>query len=161
MMHDIMDVLEVKICRDLLFLDTDRLPLMNPWDIRDSERNLDNGYSFVCNNPNYRRIALQQVFGGMHRRGIDIASSTRQIQGRWILVAEARDAYRAAAEGFRELLMLAIAFICGMAGRGTEMLSLLFRNKGAAQRNIYVQLGCIMIITSYHKGQNITGTTKV
>jgi hypothetical protein len=161
MMHDIMDVLEIKICRDLLFLDTDRLPRMNPWDIRDSERNLDNGYSFVCNNPDYRRIALQQVFGGMRERGIDLASVTRRVQGRWILVVEARDAYRTAAEGFRELLMPAIAFICGMAGRGTEMLSLLFRNKGAAQRNIYVQLGCIMIITSYHKGQNITGTTKV
>jgi hypothetical protein len=58
MMHDIMDVLEIKICRDLLFLDTDRLPRMNPWDIRDSERNLDNSYSFICNNPDYRRIAL-------------------------------------------------------------------------------------------------------
>jgi hypothetical protein len=74
----------------------------------------------------------------MRERGIDLASVTRRVQGRWILVAEARDAYHTVVEGFRELLMLAIAFICGIAGRGTEMLSLLFRNKSAAQRNIYV-----------------------
>jgi hypothetical protein len=74
----------------------------------------------------------------MRERGIDLALVTRRVQGHWTLVAEARDAYRAIAEGFRELLILAIALIYGIAECSTEMLSLLTRNKSAAQQNIYI-----------------------
>jgi hypothetical protein len=57
---------------------------------------------------------------------------------------------------FRELLMLLITWTCGQAGRGTEMLSIRYKNVPTAQRNIYLMDGQIVIITTWHKSQNIT-----
>lgn len=62
---------------------------------------------------------------------------------------------------FRELILLAINWTDGLTGRGTEMLSLLFKNKMAAGRNLIVSNGQIMIITEYHKSQAIMDNIKV
>src|SRR5947199_10786638 len=56
---------------------------------------------------------------------------------------------------FRELILLAINWTAGLTGRGTEMLSLLYKNKMAAARNLIVQDGQIVIVTEYHKSQSI------
>jgi hypothetical protein len=62
---------------------------------------------------------------------------------------------------FLELLLLAINWTCGQAGRGTEMLSILYKNKMSADRNIYLLDGQVMIATEYHKSQAIMDDIKV
>ena len=64
-------------------------------------------------------------------------------------------------EEFMELCLMAMNFTCGQTGRGTEMLSIVYKNIAAADRNVILLDGQIMISTEYHKSQSITDDIKV
>jgi len=78
-----------------------------------------------------------------------------------VMIKEATDKYTQHDIEFRELILLAINWTCGQTGRGTEMLSLLYKNKMSATRNVMIENGQIVIETEYHKSQNITDDIKV
>jgi len=81
--------------------------------------------------------------------------------GQLVFRATGVDEYTRYDKEFRELILLAINWTPGLTGRGTEMLSLLFKNKMAAGRNLIVLDGQIMVITEYHKSQSIMDDVKV
>jgi superfamily II DNA helicase RecQ len=63
---------------------------------------------------------------------------------------------------FREWMLLLINFLGGMAGRGTEMLSQLYKNKMNGRRNLFVSAanGQAYSVTEYHKSEPITDSLK-
>ena len=81
--------------------------------------------------------------------------------GKLVFLTAGMDEYTRADIEFRELILLAINWTDALTGRGTEMLSLLFKNKMSAGRNVVVHDGQIMIITEYHKSQAIMDALKV
>ena len=62
---------------------------------------------------------------------------------------------------FREFIILTINWINTLTRREIEILSLLFKNKMAAGRNLIVLNGQFMILTEYHKSQAIMDDIKV
>ena len=70
--------------------------------------------------------------------------------------------FGATIERFLEDLAFLAHVTGGQASRGTELLSLRFRNtQGGGLRNVFLDRGLIMLITGYHKGYNQSGITRV
>lgn len=71
--------------------------------------------------------------------------------------------YIANVERFLERLLLLIHITGGQPARGTELLSIQYRNPldGQGRRNVFLENGLISFVTYYHKGYNISGSTKI
>ena len=71
-------------------------------------------------------------------------------------------AYKAQVDTFLETLLLLVHMTSGQPARGTELLSLRYTNTvNGHHRNIFVDNGMVSTVTTYHKGYNITGSTKI
>lgn len=70
--------------------------------------------------------------------------------------------YKLQVDAFLEQLLLLIHVTSGQPARGTEVLSLRYKNSLHGQnRNIFVEDGLVSTVTSYHKGYAVTGSTKI
>lgn len=71
-------------------------------------------------------------------------------------------AYFSKIDQFLEQMLLLIHTTSEQPARGIELLSLQHSNTAQGHhRSIFVEEGLISTVTSYHKGYNITGTTKI
>jgi superfamily II DNA or RNA helicase len=70
-------------------------------------------------------------------------------------------AYFSSLAEFRTKLLLLVHLTAGQPARGTELLSVRFRNTTeGGYRNIFLESGLLNITTLWHKGYTITGNTK-
>jgi hypothetical protein len=75
---------------------------------------------------------------------------------------KAVQAYLAEKDRFLELLLLCVHLTAGQPARGTEVLSLRHCNTvHGRHRSIFIENGLVSTVTAYHKGYNITGSTKI
>jgi hypothetical protein len=75
---------------------------------------------------------------------------------------KAVQAYFEKVDKFLERLLLLIHMTGGQPPRGTELIGLQYSNTAQGQhRGIFLEEGLISTVTSYHKGYNITGSTKI
>ncbi|KAI1663260.1 DUF3505 domain containing protein [Pyrenophora tritici-repentis] len=75
---------------------------------------------------------------------------------------KAVQAYFDKVDKFLERLLLLIHMTGGQPPRGTELIGLQHSNSAQGQhRGVFVEEGLISTVTSYHKGYNITGSTKI
>ncbi|KAI1583541.1 hypothetical protein PtrCC142_012250, partial [Pyrenophora tritici-repentis] len=75
---------------------------------------------------------------------------------------KAVQAYFEKVDKFLERLLLLIHMTGGQPPRGTELIGLQHSNTAQGQhRGIFLEEGLISTVTSYHKGYNITGSTKI
>ena len=71
-------------------------------------------------------------------------------------------AYSSRLDNFLEQILLLIHLTAGQPARGTELMSLQHSNTAQGHhRSIFIEEGLISTVTSYHKGYNITGSTKI
>ena len=71
-------------------------------------------------------------------------------------------AYKEKVTRFLELLLLLIHLTSGQLARGTEILSICHMNTVHGHHcNIFIENGMVSTVTSYHKGYNVTGSTKI
>jgi len=160
MVHDILRRAEVILSRQLLFRDSDKIESINPYTFVDSESNFNNGDYFATTIPDYEVIARQMVMNALMNS--DNWDKMMVIEdGKLVFLAAGKDEYTKNDTQFRELILLAINWTCALTGRGPEMLSLLYKNKMSAGRNLVILDGQFMIITEYHKSQAITEDIQV
>jgi len=69
--------------------------------------------------------------------------------------------YERTVDEFLSLLVILTNVTCGVAGRGTEMLSMRYCNSRESDRNVFVEDGQIMIVTQYHKSMAMMDSLKV
>jgi hypothetical protein len=75
---------------------------------------------------------------------------------------KAVQAYLVEKDGFLELLLLCVHLTAGQPARGTEVLSLRHCNTvHGRHRSVFIENGLVSTVTAYHKGYNITGSTKI
>jgi len=75
---------------------------------------------------------------------------------------KAVQAYFDKVNAFLERLLLLVHMTGGQPARGTELIGLQHSNTAQGQhRGIFVEEGLISTVTFYHKGYNITGSTKI
>jgi hypothetical protein len=90
----------------------------------------------------------------------EMVSLTQEDQVIW--KKNAVQAYFAKLDQFLEQMLLLIHITSGQPARGTELLSLQHSNTAQGHhRNVFIEEGLISTVTSYHKGYNITGSTKI
>jgi hypothetical protein len=89
-----------------------------------------------------------------------MVSLTQEDQVVW--KKKAVQAYFSKLDQFLEQMLLLIHITSGQPARGTELLSLQHCNTAQGHhRSIFIEEGLISTVTSYHKGYNITGSTKI
>jgi len=160
MNKDILRRAEAILSRQLLFRNTDTIDSFDPYIYIDQERNFNNGFSLASLIPDYRHRAREVIMTSLGRSS-KWNSMVRVNENGIEFLAEGKDQYMQADDDFRELILVEMNWTGGLTGRGTEMESLLFENKQAAGRNIYIDDGQIKVITEYHKSQAITDDIKV
>jgi hypothetical protein len=160
MIKDIHRRAECILSRRLLFRDSDRIEPINPYMYIDSESNLNNDDYFATTIPDYKDAARRTIMDAL-MKSEKWDEMTAIEDGQLVFLAAGVDEYTKHDTEFRELILLGINWTDALTGRGTEMLSLLFKNKMSAGRNVIVQNGQIMIATDYHKSQAITDDIKV
>jgi hypothetical protein len=160
MMNDIIHNAESILSRHLLFRDSNTIDPINPYDIVDSKGDCTAGDYFASRNPDFKDNARRYIIHELCKS--DKWKTIMEVcDGKMVMKTEAMDKYTKHDTEFRELILLAINWTCGQTGRGTEMLSLLYKNKMSATRNVMIENGQMVIETEYHKSQNITDDIKV
>lgn len=151
---------ECILSRRLLFRDSDKIELINPYMFVDSEGNFNNDDYFATTIPDHEDAARRTVMDALMKSEKWDQMMTIE-DGQLVFLAAGVDEYTKDDTEFRELIVLAINWTDGLTGRGTEILSLLFKNKMAAGRNLIILNGQFMVLTEYHKSQAIMDDIKV
>jgi hypothetical protein len=153
---------------DLLFIPPGSILHMNPYSFQDKEGEGENGWNMADGIPDYAGKAVDTIFENLAKSpNADFyvkwkpGSTTRTAEDIDGITDEGLEAYHRIDVAFRERLLLAINYCCGMTGRGTEITPLRFKNRAEAKRNIFIDGGQIMIVTTYHKAQTITRSSDV
>jgi len=137
-----------------------RLPLN---EIKDNPANTTHGWCFLHDHRN------QHIFQPGERWLIQRILGKEWLQNEFVQVAkegdiEWKDAaikeYNAEAASFLRLLLLLVHLTAGQPARGTELMSLRYLN-GTYHRNVFIEHGLVAVVTSYHKGYSIQGSTKI
>ncbi|KAF3031175.1 hypothetical protein E8E12_000438 [Didymella heteroderae] len=90
----------------------------------------------------------------------EMLSLTEEQQVNW--KKNAVQAYFSKLDNFLEQMLLLIHLTAGQPARGTELMSLQQSNTAQGHhRSIFIEEGLVSTVTSYHKGYNITGSTKI
>jgi hypothetical protein len=160
MVKDIHRRAECILSRRLLFRDSDTIEAINPYMYIDSESNFNNDDYFATTIPDYEDAARRTIMNALMKSEKWDEMMTVE-NGQLVFLAAGVDEYTKNDTEFRELIVLAINWTGGLTGRGMEILSLLFKNKMAAGRNLIVWNGQLMVVTEYHKSQAITDDIKV
>jgi hypothetical protein len=155
---DILRKAEMILSRELLFQATDTIEDINPYDIIDNQGCRDNRYFFANHIPQYRERARERLVKNLGDR-IKRMVTVEDRQMRW--KDTEIDQYAAVQTKFLEHILIAFNIVGGLTGRGTEMLSVLYRNTSATDRHILIQDGQVIVATQYHKSQNVMDALKV
>jgi len=159
MPREILRNAELILSRQLMFQNSDTITAVNPY-IVDDESIVDVGHFFGETIPDHRHIARSTIIDNLHAAG-KFEKMTKVIGNEVIWQQCGTREYAAAQEEFLESVLVAMNLTCGQTGRGMEMLSIVFKNITAADRNVILLDGQIMISTEYHKSQAIMDDIKV
>jgi Orsellinic acid/F9775 biosynthesis cluster protein D len=159
---DIMTEAEEILSKRLMFLLDGKVPDINLWEFKDDQTREDIGYYFASEWKDGWDGGRSQMVDWLLEAGDPLGLLGEQDEGGvQEFIKSAVDEYNAIDREFRVLLYLVILFTAGGPPRGTEMMSIKFMNTRDGIRNFFVFLGRVMMVTSYHKSQGITGKEKV
>jgi hypothetical protein len=126
-------------------------------DLADDPTHTKRGVSFLNNKKNgledKREVMLGRAKDHRNRRKLRSRIGDWQLRHirRWL-----RDV-----DEFRELLLLCVHITVGQPARGTEIISVRFKNGFMQDRNVYIIYGQVAIITRYHKSQSQQDKPKI
>ena len=160
MVKDIIRSAETLLIRRLMFCNSDTVEPINPYTFIDSETDYVNNHYFAASDPEYRNTARTKLLTSL-RKSEHWERMLEVENGELKFVKAEVDVYTKDDIAFRELILLAINWTGELTGRGTEILSLLFKNKMAAARNVIIQDGQVILMIEYHKSQAVMDDIKV
>jgi hypothetical protein len=140
----------------------DIVPLVNLYRLKDDSANSKPGWSFL---DNLRNDQLQGHDQWLLNRVLDESWLQQEflIKGTKVMWRrKTAEQYLKQANTFLELLLLLIHILGGQPAQGTELLSLQLCNTvHGLRRNIFIENGLVGFVTFYHKGYNVSGSTKI
>ena len=113
--------------------DSDTIEPINLYMYIDSESNFNNDDYFATTIPDHKNAARGTIMDTLMKSKKWDQMMTIE-DGQLVFLAAGVDEYTKHDTEFRELIVLGINWTDGLMGRGTEILSLLFKNKMAAGR---------------------------
>jgi hypothetical protein len=163
--HDQVDRLQTQVDNLLLQSPSSSppsVPKLELSHIYDDHAHLAKGWNFLLDPRNQTQFAgsqrwiLDRVIQEPHlrRRFLDIRPESQQFAWK----QEAAKDYLVQIDQFLERLLL----VCHFTAGGTELLSLRHINTIHGQhRNIFIENGLVGLVTAYHKGYHMTGSTSL
>jgi hypothetical protein len=144
----------------------DIVPPVHLYRLQDNHSNGQKGWNFLKDQRNADELQeggdrwlLNRVLENDWLRD-EMVAMNPESQLRW--KKKAVQAYFDKVDKFLERLLLLIHMTGGQPPRGTELIGLQHSNTAQGQhRGIFLEEGLISTVTSYHKGYNITGSTKI
>ncbi|CAN9210663.1 hypothetical protein AA0121_g11547 [Alternaria tenuissima] len=144
----------------------DVIPTFELRDLKDDPTESAKGWSF-CNDPRNKHVLpegkrwmLDRVLEADVLRAEFIELRKNDSKVLWKVTAAKK--YISKIESFLERLLLLVHITAGQPARGTEILSLRHCNTvNGHHRSIFIKNGLVSTVTSYHKGYNIVGSTKI
>jgi len=152
--HDCVDKLESFLAR-LMFIST--VPDVDLNSVRDNPNNHNVGHYFAMENEDAATDGRRRMLERLQKS--NGFSQWQCLDGSWRqeMILE----YEREVEEFLSVLIILINMTCGVAGRGTEMLSIRYCNTRDVDRNIFMEDGQVMIVTQYHKSMARMDSLKV
>ena len=140
------------------------VPCFHLRDIKDNAAEGERGWNFL-KDPRNRHVLpdganwmLNRVLTNDFLRDEFLYADPKSLKATW--VQRAVDQYTDRVTRFLTQLLLLIHLTSGQPARGTEILSLRHTNT-TQHRNIFVEDGLVSTVTTYHKGYNVTNSTKI
>ena len=155
---DILRTAEKLLSRELLFQSIDLIESFNPYEMMDNESCKNNKYWFADHIQGHSKRARDTIIQNLRERVREIVT-IEDGQMKWDPVAV--NNYKRSHEKFLEHLSIGFNTLGGLAGRGPEMLSLLYRNTPETDRHIMIQDGQLMTVSGCHKSQDVMDCLKV
>jgi hypothetical protein len=152
--HDCIDKMECFLAR-LLFISS--LPDVDLNTVQDNPNDDHIGHYFVLDKEDAMTDARRRMLDCLQRR--NELSQWQYRDGSWNCgkVVE----YERMVDEFLSVLAILTNVTCGVAGRGTEMLSIRYCNTRELDRNVFVEDGQIMVVTQYYKSMAMMDSLKV
>lgn len=158
---DLIRQAEKILSTELQFREEETVSEIDLYTIVDYQYTASSEYSFLEEISEYRRTARKNLLANLQRRkyckDFVICSEDFQLEYQ----ATGIKLYRRKQREFLNLLAILVVLTCGSTGRGTEMLSVRYKNKNQADRNVFILEGQVMLYTEYHKSQQIMQDVKV
>ena len=152
----------------LLCVDESRestIPELFLQDIRDDPTNNTRNWCFL-NDPR-NKAAFVNRGEWLLNRVLDAEPLQRQFVnvcngGRVVWRAPEAKKYLTRVDAFLERLLLLVHLTSGQPARATELVGLRYKNTISSHlRDVFVEDGLVTMVTAYHKGYSITGSTKI
>lgn len=171
LIHSLTSELRTLLYIKLLYIKDDSqsdLPALTLAKLSDNPSNTDIGWSFLKDNRNsdlfridsrtwlFNRFLAKPEMANYYTRGIH--SESGDIDWNIIKIIEYFNYIRQ----FKDLLLVLTHLISGAPARGTELLSIRYRNTDiGGLRNLFIENGLISLVPIYYKGYNLTAKPKV
>ena len=155
---DILRTTERLMSRELLFRSTDLVESFNPYEMMDNESCKDNKYWFGNHIGGHCKTARDTIIMNLGERIKEmVIMEDGQMKWNPVFVNN----FKRGHEKVLEHLSIGFNTLGGLAGRGPEMLCLLYHNTPETDRHIMIQDGQLMTVSGYHKSQNVTDCLNV
>ncbi|TMC15887.1 MAG: DEAD/DEAH box helicase, partial [Chloroflexi bacterium] len=151
------------LTEELLFGDATPLETLNLFELVDDFEVSNKNHSFMseeCNEMAEGRRGMMNRLKGNKGRWDEMMQMNEERNELKFNSFKARE-YESQVERFLELLLILIHITGGQPARGAEITTLRYVNWSTGTRNIFVEDGQIMIVTSYHKAQALTDKLNV
>ena len=156
----------------LMMLEEDgntQLPELDLGKLFDNAAEMTEGWSFLSDTRNvwavegerwmWRRMWEEKKMKKQFTRGLDRVKSRQDI--RWN--KKGVEDYLRSVSRFKEELFVLVHLTAGALARGTEVLSIQYKNgrDSRAQRGVFIDRGMVEFVTSYHKGYSASQKVKI
>lgn len=148
----------------------DIIPPLSMRELRDNVSEEKRGWSFLQDKRNEKQLIGEN--GWLFHRVMDndwlleefTGVSKSPLTGAYAMKWKPQPVrnYLTRVDAFLERLLLLMHITSGQPARGTEIVTLRVQNTILGHhRNVFIEDGLVSIVTSYHKGYAITGSTKI
>jgi len=146
-----------------------QLPELDLGKLFDNAAEMTEGWSFLSDTRNvwavegerwmWRRMWEEKKMKKQFTRGLDRVKSRQDI--RWN--KKGVEDYLRSVSRFKEELFVLVHLTAGALARGTEVLSIQYKNgrDSRAQRGVFIDRGMVEFVTSYHKGYSASQKVKI
>jgi len=155
---DILKVAEKVLSRELLFQESDTVESLNPYILEPNEGCMDNMYWFGNSVIGHADTARNTIIKNLGNR---VRNMIVQQDGVMMWKPQILTQYRISQNKFREYMLICFNILGGLTGRGPEILSVKYRNSVNMDRHLIIRDGQVVLVTQYHKSQNVTDAIKV
>jgi len=160
-LHEMVNMAEDQLVRELMLRPDLGMPDCNLWEIEDDLSTIKLGHYFGRRDESSWAKARREMLDWNMRASDPYGLIGGNYDDGVQFVRTAVDEYQRRDKEWRQKLYILMLATCGPPPRTTEMTSLRVMDSDLGKRNVFVLGGQVMFVTEYHKSQSIVNRQKV